>query len=202
MSVLTREDRQGRALQGAGAPRDLPSQKPASEHLAARRARRRSVRPRGSGNASTSRSVARKRAPNAGDDGGRHRRSRGSRSRTRGRRARTACRGSSANDPALLRGKQQVTRRPRPAAARRAGAGFRAPRRAGRSADPCPSSCSPSPQRHAFASGARASGYRWHDTGYLLVLSALPGNVERAEPFDSIEADIADLLGGEPAREP
>lgn len=44
--------------------------------------------------------------------------------------------------------------------------------------------------------------YRWHDTGYLLVLSAIPGNVVRAEPFDAIEVDVADLFGGEPAREP
>lgn len=44
--------------------------------------------------------------------------------------------------------------------------------------------------------------YRWHETGYVLVLSAAPGDVVRAEPFDAIEMDIADLFESEPPREP
>jgi Uma2 family endonuclease len=50
--------------------------------------------------------------------------------------------------------------------------------------------------------GEVLSVYRWQETGYLLVQSVIPGDVVRAEPFDAIEMDIADLFGGEPAREP
>lgn len=38
------------------------------------------------------------------------------------------------------------------------------------------------------------SVYRWQETGYLLVLSASPGDVVRAEPFDAIEITVADLF--------
>jgi Uma2 family endonuclease len=37
--------------------------------------------------------------------------------------------------------------------------------------------------------------YRWHETGYVLVLSAVPGDIVRAEPFDAIELDISDIFG-------
>ena len=43
--------------------------------------------------------------------------------------------------------------------------------------------------------------YRWHETGYLLVLSATPGDVVRVEPFDVIDLDIRDIFGL-PPREP
>lgn len=39
--------------------------------------------------------------------------------------------------------------------------------------------------------------YRWHETGYVLVLSAVPGEVVRAEPFDPIDLDVTDLFDGE-----
>lgn len=37
--------------------------------------------------------------------------------------------------------------------------------------------------------------YRWHEAGYVLVLSATPDNIVRAEPFDAIELDINDIFG-------
>lgn len=40
--------------------------------------------------------------------------------------------------------------------------------------------------------------YRWTEAGYLLVLVASPGEVMRAEPFDAIEIDIADVFGISP----
>jgi Uma2 family endonuclease len=36
--------------------------------------------------------------------------------------------------------------------------------------------------------------YRWHEQGYLLVLTAGAGNIVRAEPFDAVELDITRVL--------
>jgi Uma2 family endonuclease len=47
--------------------------------------------------------------------------------------------------------------------------------------------------------GEVLSVYRWHETGYVLVLSASPGDVVRAEPFDAIDIDVADLFDDAPA---
>lgn len=49
--------------------------------------------------------------------------------------------------------------------------------------------------------GEVLSVYRWHDTGYVLVLSASPGDVVKAEPFDAIDIDVADLFNDAPASE-
>jgi Uma2 family endonuclease len=48
--------------------------------------------------------------------------------------------------------------------------------------------------------GEVLSVYRWHETGYLLVLSAVPGDIVRAEPFDTIEMDIAEIFDAESLR--
>jgi Uma2 family endonuclease len=49
--------------------------------------------------------------------------------------------------------------------------------------------------------GEVLSVYRWHDTGYVLVLSASPGDIVKAEPFDAIDIDVADLFDDAPASE-
>jgi Uma2 family endonuclease len=41
---------------------------------------------------------------------------------------------------------------------------------------------------------ATLSVYRWHQDGYLLVLSATRGEKARAEPFDAIELDVGALF--------
>jgi Uma2 family endonuclease len=46
--------------------------------------------------------------------------------------------------------------------------------------------------------GEVLSVYRWQETGYLLVLTASPGEVVRAEPFDAIEIDVTDLFSDRP----
>jgi Uma2 family endonuclease len=45
--------------------------------------------------------------------------------------------------------------------------------------------------------GEILSVYRWQEAGYLLVLSAVPGDVVRAEPFDAADTDVADLFDSE-----
>jgi Uma2 family endonuclease len=37
--------------------------------------------------------------------------------------------------------------------------------------------------------------YRWHEQGYLLVLTAGAGEIVRAEPFDAIDLDISAIFG-------
>jgi Uma2 family endonuclease len=49
--------------------------------------------------------------------------------------------------------------------------------------------------------GAVLSVYRWHDTGYVLVLSANLGDIVKAEPFDAIDIDVADLFADAPVSE-
>lgn len=49
--------------------------------------------------------------------------------------------------------------------------------------------------------GEVLSVYRWHDTGYVLVLSASPGDVVKAEPFDAIDIDVTDLFDDAAASE-
>ncbi|HWN71466.1 MAG TPA: Uma2 family endonuclease [Haliangium sp.] len=48
--------------------------------------------------------------------------------------------------------------------------------------------------------GAVLSVYRWQDDGYLLVLSAGPDDVVRAEPFDAIDLNMSEIFDrpGEP----
>jgi Uma2 family endonuclease len=43
------------------------------------------------------------------------------------------------------------------------------------------------------------SAFRWTETGYLLVRAAGAGDRVRAEPFDAIELDVAEIFGAEPA---
>jgi hypothetical protein len=40
--------------------------------------------------------------------------------------------------------------------------------------------------------------YRWHEAGYVVAMTASPGQIVPVEPFDAISLDIGDIFGLEP----